>query len=113
MIRRVQGRVKQAQKRAQKRRDIRAGRIISMQEYIRRTQEANHQHTHEASTVEQPVAETQQVPTEPNGTHQLVRKDNGAVIGQGTEYQMRKLREQCMAETPDVVYSVRKVKAAA
>jgi|KBSMisStaDraftv2_1062788.scaffolds.fasta_scaffold1891583_2 hypothetical protein len=92
MNRRVQGRVKQARKRMQKRIDIRAGRRMSMQQLM---------HSHAEQVVEEtPLAE---------GTHELVNKETGQVLQRGTESQMRKQRAQLGADS----HSVRKVKVAA
>jgi hypothetical protein len=93
MNRRVQGRVKQARKRMQKRIDIRAGRRMSMQQLM-------HMHTHTEQVEETPLAE---------GTHELVNKETGQVLQRGTESQMRKQRAQLGADS----HSVRKVKVAA
>jgi hypothetical protein len=118
MNRRTQGRVKQARKRLQKRIDIRAGRRMSMQQYMHNT----HNHVEE-ETVPQgwdetatgevdtmPEEEAMPIPGDPNGTHQVIANDNGTVMGQGSESQMRKLRAECMREMPDASFSVRKVK---
>jgi len=103
--RRTQGRVKQARKRLQKRIDIRAGRRMSMQQFMHNT------HSHEVPEVAE--EEAMPVPGDPNGTHQVIAKDNGTVMGQGSESQMRRLRAECMREMPDASFSVRKVKATA
>ncbi len=106
MNRRIAGRVKQARKRAQKRADIRAGRVISMQEYVNRT----HAHTHQEP---EPVAEMQ------TGTHTLMQEAKTPLadgstyerqVASGTESQMRTMRRQHMAADPDTKYVVRKVK---
>ena len=107
MNRRIAGRVKHAQKRAKVRADIRAGRRISMQAYVNGTAEHNHA---PVAVAEMPEDEAMPVPGDPNGTHQVIAKDNGTVMGQGTESQMRKLRAECMREMPDTAFSVRKVK---
>jgi len=93
--RRIAGLVKQRRKRAQKRVDIRAGRIVSMQQLVNGT----HQHHHE---VEPTVIEVEPLPT-----HELVYKINGNMIARGTEYAMRKERAKLGAD-----YSVRKIKVA-
>ena len=95
MNRRVQGRVKQARKRAQKRIDIRAGRRMSMQQLM------HNMHTHTEQVEETPVVV--------EGTHELVNKETGQVLQRGTESQMRKQRAQLGADS----HSVRKVKVAA
>lgn len=104
MNRRIAGRVKQARKRAQKRADIRAGRVISMQEYVNRTHAHNHTPV-ETDGLER--ADRDQV-----GTHELVAvyADNTDRIEVGTEYAMRKLRLAYLEKEPNAKYSVRKVK---
>jgi len=106
MNRRTQGRVKQARKRLQKRIDIRAGRRMSMQQYMHNT----HNHVEPEVVEEMPEEEAMPIPGDPNGTHQVIANDNGTVMGQGSESQMRKLRAECMREMPDASFSVRKVK---
>jgi len=108
MNRRTQGKVKQARRRAQKRADIRAGRILSMQQYIHNTHA--HAHEHEEEVPEEVyVADT--VPVS-DASHQLVRKSTGEVLESGTESQMRRRRTTMIALTGEEDYAVHKVKAA-
>lgn len=103
MNRRIQGRVKQARKRAQVRADIRAGRRVSMQALVNGT------HVHTPVVEETPVATLRPevfLAQVHGDTHELVEKENGAVVDRGTEYEMRKLRTKLGAAD----YSVRKVK---
>ena len=100
MNRRTQGRVKQARKRAQKRIDIRAGRILSMRQLIHNT----HNHVEPEVAVEETPVVT--------GTHQLVNKETGEVIATGSEGQMRRKRVMLMA-TEGITCSVHKVKVPA
>jgi hypothetical protein len=89
---RTAGRVKQARKRAQKRADIRAGRRLSMQQYLMNT------HTHvepEPITVE-------------NNLYQLVNKETGQVLQVGSQSQMRKQRAISLEANPEGAFSVRK-----
>ena len=104
---RIAGKVKQARKRAQKRADIRAGRRMSMQQMLENTH--NHTHVETAETANQDWYAAQ-IGEPEQGTHQLVRKDNDAVMGQGSERQMRKLRAISMEANPEGTFSVRKVK---
>jgi hypothetical protein len=112
---RIAGKVKQARKRAQKRADIRAGRILSMQEYVRRT----HQHNHQEEEQLPVVLEQERI--DPKATHVLVRRTTSLVDGspveaeifRGTESQMRTKRKQMMDLGTADTYSVRKIKVAA
>lgn len=99
MNRRTQGRVKQARRRAQKRADIRAGRILSMQQMLNNT--AHNHHEHE----EEPAPEIL-----PEGTHELVNNETGQVLQRGTERQMRKQRTISLEASPEGSFSVKKVK---
>ena len=94
---RTAGRVKHARKRALKKVEIKMGRVLSMQQYLKNTA---HQHDHE----EEPVVEMQ------TGTHELVNKETGQVLEVGTESQMRKQRTLYMQAQPDTAFSVRKIK---
>lgn len=107
MNRRVQGRVKHAQKRAKVRADIRAGRRISMQAFVN----GSAAHTHEAPETEVAVA------VEPTGTHMLVRVEapgQETEVDRGTESQMRTKRARLLKLLADsdlnITYSVRKIK---
>ncbi len=119
MNRRIAGRVKHAQKRAKVRADIRAGRRISMQAFVNGSA-AEHTHTHEV------VEETAVLVQEPavltatsDATHVLVRlgdtdlstgKQVESEMARGTEYSLRKLRQDYMAMEPEYKFSVRKLK---
>jgi hypothetical protein len=97
MNRRTMGRVKQARKRLQKRIDIRAGRRISMQQFLH--------NTHSQDESAEPVLS--------EGSHELVNKETGQVLQRGSERQMRKQRAVSMEASPEGQFSVRKVKVAA
>lgn len=118
MNRRTQGRVKQARRRAQKRADIRAGRRMSMQQFMHNT------HSHDEPQVpagwdETATGEVDQEPMQPEGTHMLVLigDDGEEVLARGTEYAMRKRKreEQNMLINGGTPYTltVRKVKVSA
>jgi hypothetical protein len=110
MNRRTQGRVKQARKRLQKRIDIRAGRRMSMQQFMHNT----HNHVEE-ETVPQGWDETAtgEVDVVPEGTHELVNKETGQVLQRGSERAMRKQRQISLEASPEGQFSVRKVKVTA
>jgi ABC-type tungstate transport system permease subunit len=115
MNRRTMGRVKQARKRLQKRIDIRAGRRISMQQFLHNT----HSQDEPEMAVETPVV------VESTGTHELVMLDPNhdfgdtdvQVLARGTEYAMRKQKreeeELLLNGGNPVQFKVRKVKVAA
>jgi hypothetical protein len=115
MNRRVQGRVKQARKRLQKRIDIRAGRRVSMFQMM-------HAHNHEEDVVETtlPLVQEETPVVDSTATHMLVRRDTSLVDGKeveaelqrGTESQMRRQRAISMEANPEGVFSVRKIKVA-
>jgi hypothetical protein len=113
--RRTQGRVKQARRRAQKRADIRAGRRMSLQQFMHNT------HSHDEPQPPEGWDETAtgEVDVQPEGSHMLVRKDidGEEIIGRGTEYAMRKQKreEEALLLNGGVPYtfSVRKVKVTA
>jgi hypothetical protein len=102
--RRVQGRVKQARKRLQKRVDIRAGRRVSMQQLM-------HQHHHEEEAVA--TLKPEVLANIRGETHELVNKETGQVLQIGTESQMRKQRAISMEASPEGQFSVRKIKVSA
>lgn len=108
MNRRTQGRVKQSRKRAQRRADIRAGRVISMREYIHRTA-----HQHDETPAGWDETATGPVDVLPEGSHELVNNETGQVLQRGTEYQMRKQRTISLEASPEGNFSVRKVKVVA
>lgn len=119
--RRTMGRVKQARKRAQRKADIRAGRRMSMQEYVNGSHNHNHPEGYGVDADGNLLPRSQELvetmteePALPEGTHELVRLygDGATLIARGTEYKMRKLRTELMYQEPnaDYTYQVRKVK---
>lgn len=113
MNRRIQGRVKHAQKRAKVRADIRAGRRISMQAFVNGS--AAHNHEVEETTVltQEPAIIT----ATPDATHVLVYKGDvdlstgkpaESEVARGTEYAMRKQRASMGLSASN--YAVRKLK---
>src|SRR5580765_63957 len=114
MNRRTQGRVKQARKRLQKRIDIRAGRRMSMQQFMHNTHNHVEEETVPQGWDETATGEVDTVPEEvfvvgvPEGTHELVNKETGQVLQRGTESQMRKQRAISMEASPEGHFSVRK-----
>lgn len=107
---RIAGRVKQARKRAQKRVDIRMGRVLSMQQMLANTA---HAQRHLAETPVETANQdwyAAQIGEPEQGTHQLVNKETGQVLQAGTESQMRKQRAISLEANPEGTFSVRKVK---
>lgn len=124
MNRRVQGRVKQARKRAEKRRQIHMGNMLSMRQYLHNTHHHAQQEGYGADaegnllprSAELVLVQNEVVDT--TATHVLVAKDHSLATGdlveaeleRGTESQMRRARARRLQNDPEGMYSVRKLK---
>lgn len=127
MNRRVQGKVKHDRKRHEKRKQIRMGHQLSLQQYLHNAQHHQHEEGYGADaegnllprSAELMLVHNEVVDTA--ATHVLVRRTTSLVDGteveaeieRGTEGKMRGRRQQFMAMPggmENTIYSVRKLK---